>query len=79
MHSVSVGTQCGGRLSAAEHTDAWRKNGQGLRRPLTGCLVWILALLVILLVLSILFGGFQRGTKVSGDRPARPQAMSSVS
>lgn len=56
--------------------------GGGPRRRmgrLTGCLVWILALLVILLVLSILFGGFQRGTKVGGDRPARPQAMSSVS
>ena len=57
------------------------RGGRPRRRMgrLTGCLVWILALLVILLVLSILFGGFQRGTKVSGDRPARPQAMSSVS
>ncbi len=56
------------------------RGGRPRRRMgrLTGCLVWILALLVILLVLSILFGGFQRGTKVSGDRPARPPAMSSV-
>jgi hypothetical protein len=45
---------------------------------LSGCLLWVLALLVILLVLSILFGGFQKGTKVGGDRLARPQASSSV-
>jgi hypothetical protein len=45
---------------------------------LSGCLIWVLALLVILLVLSILFSGFQRGTKVGGDGPARPQATSIV-
>ncbi len=29
-----------------------------------GCLVWVLALLLILLLLSLLFGGFQKGQKV---------------
>ena len=38
-----------------------------------GCLLWVLALLLVLLVLSILFGGFQRGTRVGGAGfPARP-------
>ena len=44
------------------------------RRPrsrLTGCLVWILALIVLLIILSLLFGGFRKGTKV-GDGPAWP-------
>jgi hypothetical protein len=31
-----------------------------------GCLLWLLTLLLVLLVLSILFGGFQRGTKTGG-------------
>ncbi|MGH3399518.1 MAG: hypothetical protein ACRDPO_33015 [Streptosporangiaceae bacterium] len=29
-------------------------------------MLWVLTLLLVLLVLSILFGGFQRGTKVGG-------------
>jgi hypothetical protein len=36
-----------------------------LGRPV-GCLVWLIALLVLLIVLSALFGGFQKGTRVSG-------------
>lgn len=28
-----------------------------------GCLLWILILIVVLIVLSLLFGGFQKGTK----------------
>ncbi len=46
---------------------------------LSGCLIWILALLVILLVLSLLFGGFQRGTKAGGDGPVQRPAAGSVS
>ena len=34
-----------------------------------GCLIWLLALIVILLLLSVLFGGFQKGTKVSSSMP----------
>ncbi len=42
--------------------------GRGWRPPrrLTGCLLWVLGLIVALLVLSLLFGGFQMGTKVGG-------------
>jgi hypothetical protein len=36
------------------------------RRRLTGCLLWILGLIVVLVILSLLFGGFQKGTKVGG-------------
>jgi hypothetical protein len=41
----------------------------GFRRPwrprnrAVGCLLWIVALLIVLLLLSVLFGGFQKGTK----------------
>ena len=36
------------------------------RRRLTGCLLWIVGLIIILIILSLLFGGFQKGTKASG-------------
>jgi hypothetical protein len=50
----------------------WTGGGRGRgrwRRPRgpIGCVVWILALLVILLVLSLIFGGFQKGSKVGSD------------
>jgi hypothetical protein len=45
--------------------------GPGPRRRrsrLTGCLMWVLLLVIGLVVASLLFGGFQKGTKagVSG-------------
>jgi hypothetical protein len=41
-----------------------------MSRPV-GCLVLIVFLLVLLVVLAVMFGGFQNGTKVSGlPRPA---------
>jgi hypothetical protein len=42
------------------------------RRPrsrLSGCLLWILALIVVLIILSLLFGGFRKGTKATGASP----------
>ena len=36
-----------------------------LSRPV-GCLLWLIALILLLIVLASLFGGFQKGTKVSG-------------
>jgi len=36
------------------------------RRRLTGCLLWIVGLIVVLIVLSLLFGGFRMGTKAGG-------------
>lgn len=42
----------------------WRRRRRN--RRIIGCLLWVLTLLLVLLVLSLLFGGFQRGTKVGG-------------
>ena len=39
-----------------------------------GCLLWIVLLIVILIVFSLLFGGFQKGTKVSLGADARAAA-----
>jgi hypothetical protein len=47
------------RMSAGGQS--WRP-----RRRLTGCLLWILGLIVVLVILSLMFGGFQKGTKVGG-------------
>ena len=49
----------------------WYGRREGRRRPrLIGCLIWLIALVVILIVLPLLFGGFRKGTKVSWARPA---------
>lgn len=32
-----------------------------------GCLVWLIVLIIVLIVASLMFGGFQKGTKVSGQ------------
>lgn len=45
--------------------------GSRERRPrsrLAGCLVWIVALIALLILLSLLFGGFRKGTKAAGYR-----------
>ena len=43
-------------------------------RPI-GCLLWLIALLVVLIVVAVLFGGFQQGTKANGSpRPTGPVA-----
>ena len=41
-----------------------------------GCLLWVVLLIVALIVLSVLFGGFQKGTKENGLGPVRPAAVS---
>jgi hypothetical protein len=43
------------------------RSGGRPRRRLTGCLLWIVGLIVVLVILSLLFGGFQKGTKAGGD------------
>jgi hypothetical protein len=41
------------------------------RSRLTGCLMWVLLLIILLVVASLMFGGFQKGTKASpGGAPA---------
>jgi|HubBroStandDraft_2_1064218.scaffolds.fasta_scaffold101841_2 hypothetical protein len=48
-----------------------RSGGRGrIGRPL-GCLLWLVALLLLIVLLSALFGGFQKGTKVGG--PVAPR------
>jgi hypothetical protein len=43
-----------------------RERGHRPRSRAAGCLLWIVLLIVILIVLSVLFGGFQKGTKANG-------------
>ena len=51
----------------------WYGRREGRRRPrLIGCLIWLIALIVILIAASLLFGGFTKGTKVSGSAPPVP-------
>ena len=55
--------------------------GAGPRRArirLGGCLLWLLGLLIVLVILSLLFGGFQKGTKVHGAGPPVPYPVSSA-
>ncbi len=54
----------------------------GFKRPrrqrsrLTGCVLWIVGLIIVLVILSVLFGGFSMGTKVGGAGPVRPVQLS---
>jgi hypothetical protein len=53
--------------------------GSRPRRPrprLAGCLLWLLALVIVLVILSLLFGGFQKGTKVNGTGVPVPFSVS---
>jgi hypothetical protein len=53
----------------------WYGRREGRRMPrLVGCLIWLIALVVVLIVLSLLFGSFTKGTKVSGLGPPVPHA-----
>ena len=50
---------------------------QGRRRiRARGCLLWVLGLVVVLLALSLLFGGFQKGTKAGGASAPAPVSVS---
>ena len=56
-----------------------RGGHRGERKPrsrLAGCLLWILVLIVLLVVASLLFGGFRKGTKATGAAPPLPVAAS---
>ena len=53
-----------------------RGGHRGERKPrsrLAGCLLWILALVSLLIILSLLFGGFRKGTKANGAAPPLSQ------
>jgi hypothetical protein len=49
---------------------AGRRRRRWPRSRAAGCLLWIVLLGVLLIVLSVLFGGFQKGTQVKGVGPA---------
>ena len=64
-----------------ERSRRWMSSGRQRRRPrrrLTGCLLWILGLIVVLVILSLMFGGFQKGTKVGGAGLPAPVHFSTV-
>ena len=47
----------------------WIPGGAGRPRRRSrafGCLLWLIALIVILIIAALLFGGFQKGTKAVG-------------
>jgi hypothetical protein len=46
--------------------DGYRDRRRGPRSRAGGCLLWILLLIVVLIVLSLMFGGFRKGTKAGG-------------
>ena len=49
------------------------------RSRAAGCLLWVALLIVLLIVLSLLFGSFQKGTRVNGLGPVRaPVAVARV-
>jgi hypothetical protein len=53
----------------------WRRDRTpGGRRA--GCLLWVVILLAVLVVLSLLFGGFRMGTKAGGAPAPRPVTVS---
>jgi len=45
-----------------------------MSRPV-GCLVWLIVLIVLLIIAALWFGGFQKGTKVSGQPMANAQQV----
>jgi hypothetical protein len=53
-------------LGRSRGRSASGRRGWRPRRRLTGCLLWIVGLIVALIILSLLFGGFQKGAKASG-------------
>jgi hypothetical protein len=48
------------------------------RRRATGCLLWIVGVIVVLIILSLLFGGFQMGTKAGGAGVLAPLHFGAV-
>jgi len=51
-----------------------RGRERGRRPRVIGCLLWLVALIVLLIVASLLFGGFTKGSKAAGLSRAAPAA-----
>jgi hypothetical protein len=58
-----------GRPERVERYSRGRWRRRWPRSRAGGCLMWILIIVVVLIILSIMFGGFQKGTKATGLPP----------
>jgi len=56
---------------------SWPWRHRRRRRRAFGCFLWLVTLLFVLLVLSVLFGGWRRGT-ATGSGPAHPAAVTAT-
>lgn len=66
----------GGRYPAGPCQWQWRR--QHRRRRALGCFLGLVTLLLVLLVLSLLFGGFRRGTPDGGEARLVPVTTAST-
>lgn len=55
-----------------------RRQRPGSRSRLSGCLLWLLVLVIVLVVISLLFGGFRKGTRVGGAGTPAPVPVAAV-
>ena len=55
----------------SDHGSAGRRRRRWPQSRAAGCLLWVLLLIVLVIALSVLFGGFQKGTQVKGLGPPR--------
>ena len=49
------------------------------RQQALGCLLWLVGVLVLLIILSVLFGSFQLGNKAKGMAPPRRPSLTVTS
>jgi hypothetical protein len=56
-------------------SDRSRGRRRRFGRPV-GCLLWLIVLLALLILLSALFGGFQKGTRAGGLQVPRVSMVS---
>jgi hypothetical protein len=54
------------RYRSGRRLDDGRRRRYWPRSRAAGCLLWIVLVIVVLIVLSVMFGGFQKGTQVKG-------------
>jgi hypothetical protein len=54
------------RYGFGPRRERWNGRRWRPRSRAVGCLLWFVLLIVILVVLALMFGGFQKGTKYSG-------------